>query len=81
MGHWYVEKNAYCDYDGNRGIDLKCFEIGPEDEEYIKEKIQEYMTENDIDSIDDLPEQITIRFIDPVDEDDIDIEINVKDHV
>lgn len=81
MGHWYVERNWGADADSNRGIDLKVFEIGPEDEEYIKEKIQEYMTENDIGSIDDLPEQITIRFIDPVDEDDIDIEINVKDHV
>lgn len=81
MGHWYYERNYGADADGNRGITLKCFEIGPEDEEYIKEKIQEYMTEYDIDSIDDLPEQITIRFIDPVDEDDIDIEITVKDHV
>lgn len=81
MGHWFYERNYGADIDGNRGVNLRCFEVDPEDSTYIKEKIHEYMVENDIHFVVDLPEQITIRFIDPISEDDVDIEITIKDYL
>lgn len=78
------EPNYGADYDGNRGIPMKFYELERSDDGEIIEKIKEAieeMRENGELEDDEMPETITITMICPIDDEDIDFDITVKDYI
>lgn len=74
----YRDRNYGADADGNRGQDMTFYEIGPEDEEDIKEQVKEYLAT--LEEGEDPDTELDIVLIDPISEEDVYFTINIKDY-
>jgi len=71
----YIE-NYGEDIDGNRGVPRVCYEIEASDYDTIKPQVDEYLS-----SLNEDPDStLVVNLIDPVTEEDIYLEINIKDY-
>lgn len=73
----YIE-NYGEDIDGNRGIPVTFYEIEPSDYATIKPQVDEYLSSLNEDE--DPDSTLVVNLIDPVTEEDVYLEINIKDY-
>jgi len=66
------------DIDGNRGMQTVCYEIEDSDREDILPQIEEYLSSLNEDETPD--STLVVSLIDPITEEDIYLEINIKDY-
>lgn len=74
-----IVDTAYgADADGNRGVTVVDYEIEVEDEPEIREQVQQYLDECSEDN--DPDDTLEVVLFDPVTEEDVYLEINIKDY-
>lgn len=74
-----IVDTAYgADADGNRGITVVDYEIEASDYDTIKPQVDEYLSSLNEDE--DPDSTLVVNLIDPVTEEDVYLEINIKDY-
>ena len=74
-----IVDTAYgADADGNRGVTVVDYEIEASDYDTIKPQVDEYLSSLNEDE--DPDSTLVVNLIDPVTEEDVYLEINIKDY-